>query len=70
MRTIAKFLLITLFSIVGIGQLNRINAAPEEPPCITVAIVCPDGHLAGYAVICNMEDLYTWTEILCEENPN
>ena len=70
MKTIAKFLLITLFSIVGIGQLNRINAAPEEPPCVTVAIVCPNGHLAGYAVICNMEDLYTWIEILCKENPN
>jgi hypothetical protein len=62
---------LSLPSSVGMGKLNKINAAPDEDACRTIIVVCPDdGTIAGYAIICDMTDLEVWIAELCGANPN
>lgn len=37
---------------------------PGQPDCATTTITCPDG-ITHTILICDMEDVVSWAEILC-----
>ncbi|MEW6136377.1 MAG: hypothetical protein AB1583_11775 [Bacteroidota bacterium] len=69
MKKIKKFIVSIALLLIGFVTPTNISAGPNDPPCVYMTIICPDGHHGGMAIVCSVADYKFWVNYFCGFTP-